>query len=222
MKQSEFRLAVFCPSRGRPGLAAEMEASFPCPVYFYLNEDDPELFQYSVNNSMIGPDAPIAYSTNLLWKQTDADAYMFCGDDAVNRCDRLEEAVYIASCSHNHGIWAAGVHDGREKGSFPHPIVSRKWAETLGYMVPPIFLHWHIDTYTEKLARRINRFVDLSNTVLVEHRTPKTGKMPADETFRRIRGPEYPRPGVRARRDAYVASFDRYLDADAELLKASL
>jgi len=198
-------------------MAAKMEASFPCDVFFYLNVDDPELPKYTVKNRMQGPDAPIGYSTNLLWMHKPGyDAYMFCGDDAVCRSENIVESLAIRAQAHPDGIWAAGVHDLREEGSFPHPIVSKRWAQILGYMVPPIFFHWYIDTRTEELARAIGRFIDLSPTVMVEHQTPKTGKNPKDDTFRRIRS------GVWNVRDRWVAERRQYFQADLDLLKAAL
>jgi hypothetical protein len=211
------RLAVLCPSRGRPELARKMEESFPCDVFFYLNADDPRLDEYNVEHREIGPDAPIGFTTNLLWMQNPGyDAYMFCGDDAVCRSDNIVESLAIRASAYPDGIWAAGVSDDREKGSFPHPIVGAGWAKALGYMVPPIFLHWHIDTRTEALAREVGRFIDLSPTVTVEHQTPKTGKNPVDDTFRRIRS------GSWHARDAFVSNFEQYFEADLLQLKAAL
>ena len=41
--------------------------------------------------------------------------------------------------------------------------IHRKWTDTLGYFVPPHFYHWYVDTWTSKVARKIDRYYRLEN-----------------------------------------------------------
>ena len=212
------KLAILCPSRGRPEMARRMQDSFSAiaDVIFYLDADDPQAHDYEVFKSVLGPTVPITYAYNILWKEYPGyDAYGLLGDDAVCRSPNLVETLDIRSRAYPHGIWAAGAADGRGDGN-PHPVVSARWAKTLGYVIPPIFLHWYGDSRTNDLAKAAGVYVDISPTVLIEHQTPKTGKNPVDDTFRRIRAP------LRHERDTFVASFQRWFDADLETLMRAI
>ena len=38
-----------------------------------------------------------------------------------------------------------------------HFAVHKNWTNTLGYLAPIFFWHWHVDSYTQKVARKLNR-----------------------------------------------------------------
>lgn len=214
-------ISILCPSRGRPGMANKMEqsaintANGDVEVLFYLNNDDPELDKYDVKTQYVGHDAPTAYSWNLLAKEAKYDVLVLMGDDAVFKTPGWDDELHALNEQYDDGIWCAGFYDGREKGSYPHFAVSKVWADTLGYFVPPIFFHWHVDTWTTTLAKNIYRFHGLDD-ILIEHQTPKvTGKV--DETFARIRNAVWPH------RDRYVADIaGRYMQVDEMLLRKQM
>ena len=43
----------------------------------------------------------------------------------------------------------------------PHPVVSRRWVETLGYFVFPGFRHYCVDKWIDTIAIRLGRSVNL-------------------------------------------------------------
>lgn len=211
------RIAMLCPSRGRPRQARKMQDSFPCDVLFYLDEDDPERGEYNVKKGVVGPAAPITYLYNLLWQQNPGyDAYGLLADDCVNQAPQIVTTLDVRSRAYPHGIWVAGAFDGIEKGSFPAPIVSKRWADTLGYVINPIYVHWYGDSSTTRLAQAAGCFADISPTVEIRHEHPKTGLVPKDETYNRIRAP------LKHQRDTFVASIERYFEADLALLKETI
>ena len=38
-----------------------------------------------------------------------------------------------------------------------HFAVHKNWTNTLGFLAPVYFWHWHVDSYTQKVARKLNR-----------------------------------------------------------------
>ena len=61
-----------------------------------------------------------------------------------------------------------------------HFAVHKNWINTLGYLAPPFFWHWHVDSYTQKVARKLNRCLYLPTVVF------KAKKM-FDETGKQVR-----------------------------------
>jgi hypothetical protein len=62
-----------------------------------------------------------------------------------------------------------------------HGFLSRRWVETVGYFVPPMFSSDFNDTWLTEVADRIGRRVFLPN-VLTEHLHPAAGKGKWDRT----------------------------------------
>ena len=38
-------------------------------------------------------------------------------------------------------------------------VIHKNWFDTLGYLCPPQFWHFYVDTYTQSIARRLKRCV---------------------------------------------------------------
>lgn len=229
------KIALLCPSRGRPDLAKRMVDSVLATavhpqrveILFYLNGDDPEAKRYidwltqpeykgSVRFT-VGTDAPTAYSWNLLAQETDADLLMLCGDDCVFQTRGWDNAFEATAGTFKNGIGVLSFMDGRSAPGtgHPHPVVSRKFMETLGYFTPPLFFHWYVDTWLVTLAQQAGVFHYLEE-VLVDHVKPAetTG---ADDTHRRIR------MGVWQARDKLAWELGhRWMQLDANLLFAQL
>lgn len=211
-------ISILCPSRGRPDMARRMKesalttANGEIEVLFYLNQDDPELKGYDGLRGLVMPEVTTAYAWNFLTAEANGDMFMLAGDDCIFKTqgwdDRFKEVVP------DDGIYCVAPHDGREDNSFPHFAVGRKWVETLGYFVPPIFFHWYVDSWTTDLARRIDRLFYLPN-VLVDHVKPGV-RAEKDETFWRLRKEMW---SLRDR-DVWYRT-ERYREQDAELLRCA-
>ena len=55
--------------------------------------------------------------------------------DLIQHYENLENKIHVYH-----------LQDSRDIDGTPHPIMSREYIEATGYFVPPIFLHWEIDS----------------------------------------------------------------------------
>jgi len=62
-----------------------------------------------------------------------------------------------------------------------HFAVHKNWTNTLGYLAPPFFWHWYVDTYTQKVARTLNRCLYLPTVEF------KAKKIISDDAGQQIR-----------------------------------
>jgi len=90
----------------------------------------------------------------------------------------------------------------------PHFALHKNWINTVGYLAPPMFWHWYVDTWTQKVARKLNRCLFLPR---VHFRAKKID----DDTGKQVRG----NLNI-IRRDEYTWSKveDRHLMSDVDLL----
>lgn len=226
-------ISLLCPSRGRPKLAAKMAATafatskLPVEILFYLNDDDTVLEEYEVElgqidihikagssyTATVGPDQPTAKSWNDLAKQARGDIIFIMGDDAVFATHDWDTKLKAATQGEEYFV--VSMFDGRGDDSHPHPGISRKWYEALGYLAWPGFYHWYVDTWQVTLAKGLGRFV-YCREVLVDHQKPAE-QGAVDETHSRIR-----RGGINARdRDVWERSA-RYLKQDQLMLETRI
>lgn len=220
---------ILCPTRGRPNLARQMYESVrrtakdlsKIRIWFYISDDEPKRVEYDLALPLFpdeirfiyGPDAPTAYMWNKLAKEAydeGGDLFFLMGDDVLFETEGWDERYRMVARDFADGIYCIAPNDGRGSG-VPHPCVNRAWIETLGYFVNPVFLHWGVDSYTEKLAKKLDRFVYLSD-VSIKH--AKVGEAHApDETYNRLRR------GVWHERDRSVMELmDRYIGCDTQRL----
>ena len=176
-------ISFCCPSRGRPELAKRLvdtametqdgETEF----LFYLNDDDEKLEQYQdlLNEKYytIGPNQSTCYSWNLMCEQAKNDVVMLMGDDVQIKTPHWDTLIVKEIDKYHDKILMVVPSDGRKKtagklgktvklwGDEPlgaaHFAVHKNWTNTLGYLAPVFFWHWHVDSYTQKVARKLNR-----------------------------------------------------------------
>jgi len=216
------KISVLCPSRGRPEKAKRMLDSIyatkngsEVEVLFYLNEDDPRLQEYPLDDKRcivhIGKDSPPAWSWNWLAGKATGDLLMLMGDDNIFTTPCWDEKYIEAAKQYPDGIFVISCPDGRTKDGNPHPTVGRGWVNTLGYFVPPIFLHWFVDSWTQYMAQSLGRFIRLEDVEI------KHDKDDADPTSLRIRENAW------YDRDRWIAQYlQRYLFLDRKLLKLAI
>lgn len=235
------RLALLCPTRGRPDRATEFvtsafqTAAHPerLRCYLYVDEDDPCEDEYQTRltaavdrpdavSLTVGPAFGVPRAINYLADASDADVLLVSNDDQVYveagwdvRLD--EEANRFAD-----GIYCMWFNDGWESENFcTFPILGRGWYEALGYLQSPLFEHFHTDSWIWMLAKSIDR-AHYVKDVHVEHRHWKTGHGEMDDTYRRNMK-EHPVMGTRQQRDRQVIDqFERYFMSDLEALKAAM
>jgi hypothetical protein len=231
-------ISISCPSRGRPELAKRMietaldTAENEVEFLIYLNDDDPTLEQYQdtidKKHFTVGPNRSTCYSWNLMAEQAKFDFIFLAGDDIQFKTKHWDTLMTKEFHRYPDKILMAIPYDGKQKNkpeellsateptllgdyafSSPHFLVHRNWIATLGYFAPPFFWHWYVDTYTQNVARKINRCMYFPNVTI-------KAKKIFDDTGKNIRQKLQIND-----RDDYVWSKikDRHLFADVNALK---
>ena len=176
-------ISFCCPSRGRPELAKRLidtateTQTDDTEFLFYLNDDDEKLEQYKdlldEKHYTVGPNQSTCYSWNLMCEKASHDIVMLMGDDVQVQTQDWDQLIADQFDRYEDKILMVVPSDGRAKGNknsgsetklWPdvplpaaHFAVHKNWINTLGYLAPPFFWHWHVDTYTQKVARKLNR-----------------------------------------------------------------
>ena len=227
-------ISFSCPSRGRPKLAkrlvdtAQEFVKHEVEILFYLNNDDPTLEEYKdlleEKYYTIGPNQSTCLSWNQLAYKAKHDIVMLMGDDVQIQTQDWDELIVDEFNKYEDKILMVVPNDGREKGTknlgdkiklwedkplpAAHFAVHKNWINTLGYLAPPFFWHFYVDTYTQKVARKLNRCLYLPTVVF------KAKKL-FDKTGKQVRS----NLNI-AKRDDFVWTKvrGRYLQADVNLL----
>jgi hypothetical protein len=183
----------FCiPSRGRPDLAkrlvdtATSTQTGKTEFLFYLNEDDTTLEKYKdlldEKHYTVGPNQSTCYSWNLMARKAKHDIVMLMGDDVQIQTQGWDNIIVNEFNRYQDKILMVVPSDGRMKGTLKydmdepnlwpdkplpaaHFAVHKNWINTLGYLAPPFFWHWHVDSYTQKVARKLGRCLYLPTVV---------------------------------------------------------
>lgn len=139
------RVAVLCPSRGRPEalgrMVASVRATSDADVLVYVDDDWAEQYRDVKGVKLtVGPRIGVVASANHLAKENpDYDAYGLLTDDTdilTPRWDQWLEWVFdqyplaVACPHHNLG----DVVD--------MPFVTKRWIEVVGWYACPVFYHW--------------------------------------------------------------------------------
>ena len=183
----------FCiSSRGRPDLAkrlvdtATATQTGKTEFLFYLNEDDTTLEKYKdlldEKHYTVGPNQSTCYSWNLMARKAKHDIVMLMGDDVQIQTQGWDNIIVNEFNRYQDRILMVVPSDGRMKGTLKynmdkpnlwsdkplpaaHFAVHKNWINTLGYLAPPFFWHWHVDSYTQKVARKLGRCLYLPTVV---------------------------------------------------------
>ena len=230
-------ISFCCPSRGRPELArrlvdtAKANQKYETEFLFYLNDDDPKLEQYKdlldSKHYTVGPNQSTCYSWNMMCDKAKNDIVMLMGDDVQVNTKDWDQLISSEFEKYEDRILMVVPSDGRRKGNkrvggekrlWPdkplpaaHFAVHKNWTRTLGYLAPAFFWHWHVDSYTQKVARKLNRCLYLPTVEF------KAKKIIDDNAGRQIRG----NLNI-ANRDQFVWTKvnDRHLTADVNALRS--
>ncbi len=190
-------ISILAPSRGRPEMAAKMVESAhktahgKIRIAFYLAKDDPKFGEYKKHLKGVevsdGPDIATTLAWNMLAEACPNDLMLLGSDDIIFETQDWDKLMLEAA----KPISVVAPSDGFEKGSHPHYAATRKWVETLGYLAPPLFYHFYVDTFTQAVATQANVFIPMDN-VVVRHlkkrdKKGKTIESEMDDTALRIR-----------------------------------
>jgi hypothetical protein len=230
-------ISFCCPSRGRPELAkrlidtATSTQKGETEFLFYLNDDDSKLGQYrdllDEKHYTVGPNQSTCFSWNLLCERAKNDVVMLMGDDVQVKTQDWDQIIVDQFNRYQDKILMVVPSDGRKKGNknlgdkpklwgddplpAAHFAVHKNWTNTLGYLAPPFFWHWYVDSYTQKVARKLNRCLYLPTVEF------KVKKILNDNAGKQIR-----QNLNIAQRDQYVWGKvrKRHLNADVDTLRS--
>lgn len=117
-------------------------------------------------NLLYGPETfpDLGILWNDCYQKSHGDILMCGGDDLVFETQNWDEKVIEAFNKYPDEIALVWGPDGAFAAQLAtHPIVSRKWVETLGWFFPPIGLTYANDNFLYNLANRLNRLHFISD-----------------------------------------------------------
>lgn len=201
-------IALLCPTRARPEQCKRMVQSVynttseNIGIYIAVSAEEFDLYKNTLSlpeNNRLGivlvtmPDGmPTGYKWNRLAElaiqsppKTGANIFMLCADDVVFSTPLWDKALLDHYNALDNKIHAYHLRDSRNPDGTPHPIVTREWIEAMGYFLPPLFVHWFVDTWTIEIAKANNCFTHLKNYLLLHDKPSDRGQ--SDETHNKIR-----------------------------------
>lgn len=193
-------IAILCPTRGRPeqfdrmcrSVYATTSNAHPYPVYI-LSTGARDYKNRFVPDIELPENLPTAHKWNLLAQEAmklntrgdENKLFMLGADDMVFETPGWDKALIDHYNALENKIHVYALQDSRDKDGTPHPIVTREYIEAAGYFVPPIFLHWFIDSWTVDIAQCNGAFTHFRDYKLAHIKPSDEGK--PDETHSRIR-----------------------------------
>lgn len=195
-------IAILCPTRGRPDKFLRMVASAydkTCGVYVYAGYDENPKGQnhgygwdsIDTYERYFPENMPTAQKWNSLaeyamtYPDTTHKLFMLGADDMVFDTPGWDRALLDHYNALDNKIHCYALQDSRSCDGTPHPIVTREWVEAMGYFMPPIFLHWFLDTWTVAIAKANGVFTHMKDYSLIHDKPSDRGQ--PDETHSRIR-----------------------------------
>lgn len=188
------RISILCPTRGRPASVRRLiesvrdTAAGEVELIFYCDDDDP-YFEATLAAGdgeacqfLLGPRVVLSECWNVCSKHAKADVLMHCGDDIVFRTTGWDDLILAEFAKVPDRILLVHGDDGIQAGHVAtHGFLHRRWMETVGYFVPPIFASDWNDMWLTEVANALGRRVYLPH-VYTEHMHPVAGKGEWDQT----------------------------------------
>jgi len=234
----QHHVSMICPSRQRPAdfkrtITSAIEPAKPLDrleFLIYVDNDDPTVDEYWAIirelraqhghkldlNMICGEPIGVINCVNHLAFNSTGTVIMPFSDDHVFRTQGWDMLLDVAVDKFPDQIYCAWFNDNWESERWAtSPIVSRKWIETLGYYLVPLFEVYYVDTWVWLLGQKLQRSAYIRDG-LVEHLHWKNKRREVDDTDL-SRGED---AGVKVQRrdQERLQKFQRYLDLDARLL----
>jgi Glycosyl transferase family 2 len=218
-------ISLLVPTRGRPANirrfveSARSTASASIEIIFYIDDDDPEPSVNAAREAdtliVLGPRIILSECWNQCAKQATGDILGHFGDDIIFRTERWDVMIEAEFAKKADKILFVHGRDGHHDAGFgTHGFIHRRWMETVGYFVPPLFSSDWNDAWLNEIANILGRRVSLQD-LYTEHMHYVFGKAPYDDT--------YAEREARGDRDDCKALFAATADlriVDAEKLRA--
>ena len=150
----------------------------------------------------------------LALKDSSNKLFMLGSDDIIFSTPLWDKALLEHYAALENKIHVYHLQDSRDKDGTPHVIVTREYIEAVGYFLPPIFLHWYIDSWTVEMAKSAGVFTHMRDYELIHDKPSDSGN------------PDATHNGIRAqgwkKRDDYVAEkMQSWLGMEKDKLRMS-
>lgn len=190
------KIAVLCPSRGRPdrflsflqSVISTTDKIENVEVWLALDSDDPKKEMYPTACPVLGVECGPRKSVPALFRQLadriDADIYVTGSDDVMFRTPGWDAA--LAARYEDEKSWLAYFDDGRGRNKVEHFACTRAFKDAVGYFMHPDYEHFYADQHMGDIAERAGCLVHMPKIIL-EHMHAKYGKAEWDETYKRTR-----------------------------------
>lgn len=185
-------IAILCPTRDRDEqcnrmIASAVKTSTDGPVTFYIANH--EMYAGKPVTMLLPENMPTAHKWNMLAEEALKDPannlFMLGADDMVFETPGWDKALIDHYNVLENKIHVYALQDSRDINGTPHPIVTREYIDAMGYFVPPIFMHWYVDSWTVDISTSSGCFTHLKEFKLNHIKPSDEGK--PDQTHSRIR-----------------------------------
>lgn len=189
-------ISVLVPSRGRPDMFRRMyeslvvTATYPrsIEVVARLDEDDTTKIDYPWETDVrlsygTGERILLSEAWNQCYRAATGEILMHCGDDLTFNTPGWDVRVREEFAKIPDRI--ALVFGDDLSTNFPdlatHGFLHRRWVETIGYFLPPLFSSDWNDVWISEVAQKLGRMVPMGD-VIIEHHHYTFGKAERDQT----------------------------------------
>lgn len=211
-------IALLCPTRDRHEQFIRMadsacKTSYDHKGNIYAGSNGKREDNYT--EMQFPEDCPTVYMWQKLCDQAlklpENKLFMLASDDIIFATPGWDKALLDHYEALENKIHVYALQDSRDVNGTPHPIVSREYIEAMGYFLPPIFMHWYVDSWTVDIAKENNCFTHMKDYLLVHDKPSDQGN--ADETHNHIR-----RMGWRERDKFVNDSCQKFLEFEKQRL----
>lgn len=159
-------------------------------VLFYIDDDDElSIWEaqrlFSLYNPrvkfLVGERITMNDCHNYLYELSEGKLVMYAGDDIVFRDKGWDSLILESFAKYPDEIVLLGGHDGYNGDIITHGFLSRKWVDTVGYVVPWGFVGDYADVVISDIARILDRYVRVNT--YIEHLHYAAGKGTIDKTM---------------------------------------
>lgn len=187
-------ISLLLPTRKRPDNIVRLHKSVqetadnPSEIELIIAiDDDDNSYNKLMDNGLVNttffkvPRTTLSKYWNMCYEKANGEILQHCGDDIVFRTKGWDTMVKEAFAQYPDNIVFVFGDDGHWKDTFgTHGFIHRKWAEAVGYFVPPYFSSDYNDTALNYMAKALGRhhYIDFLN----EHLHPAFQKAEWDIT----------------------------------------
>lgn len=191
-------ISILVPTRGRPEMFKRMYDSICATVTYprsveviaWLDEDDLSQWDYASielgdvdGEFIVGERRLLSECWNECYKESNGEIVMHCGDDLTFNTKGWDKRVRDEFDKYSDRI--ALVFGDDLSTNFPdmatHGFLHRRWVETVGYFLPPLFSSDWNDVWISEVAQKLGRLVPIAD-VVIEHHHYTFGKAERDQT----------------------------------------